>query len=150
MARKLITLAIAAVLMVLALAFVYQYYPITPQPQRIVEIDVVAKQWFFDAVLVDSTDPKARVTTIPTPNSLANTTIVVTKGDLVIIHLRTSDLPHGFAIRGYPDVGPYEVTPGQTVTIRFTANQVGTFIFYCTVFCGPGHTDHKGTLIVLQ
>ncbi len=148
MPKKLIPLIIATILIVVGLAFIYQYFPISTQPQRTVEIEMVAKQWFFDAILVNSTDPNAHAITIPTTDSFANTTILVSKGDLVIIRFRTGDVPHGFAIRGYPDVGPYEVTPGQIVTIRFTANQAGTFIFYCTVFCGPGHPDHRGTLIV--
>ncbi len=146
--KRLLT-AMAALSILVALVFVYVNYPISPQPQGTVEIDLTAKQWFFEATLVSSTDPNASATTIHTSTSFANTTIVVRKGDLLIIHLRTGDVPHGFAINGYPDVGPYEVTPGQTVTFRFTANQAGLFIFYCTVFCGPGHPNHKGTLMVL-
>jgi len=149
MTRKRLLPAMAALSILVALVFVYVNYPISPQPQGTVEIDLTAKQWFFEAILVSSTDPNASATTIPTSTSFVNTTVVVRKGDLLTIHLRTGDVPHGFAIRGYPEVGPYEVTPGQTVTFRFTANQAGVFIFYCTVFCGQGHPNHKGNLIVV-
>jgi len=137
------------VVVVAALALTFFYYPLAPRPQRTVEINMVARQWYFNATIAKSDDPNARATTILLPGSSANTTIVVTKGDLVIIHLSSGDVTHGFAIRGYPDVGPYEVTPGQTITIQFTAEQAGTFTFYCTVFCGPGHSGHEGTLIVM-
>lgn len=147
--RKLAGVAIVMLLTALALFVVLQYYPIFPQPQRIVEINLVARQWYYDAEILNKTDSVAQAVTVKTLNSFANTTIVLTKDDLVIIHFRTEDVPHGFAINGYPEVGPYEATPGQTITFQFTADKAGTFIFYCTVFCGPGHPEHRGTLIVL-
>lgn len=149
MLKKLAGVAIVVLLAALGLFVVIQYYPSFTSSQRIVEINLVARQWYYDAMIINKTDALAQAITIKTSNSFANTTIVLMKDDLVIIHYRTEDVPHGFAINGYPEVGPYEVTPGQTVTFQFTADKAGTFIFYCTVFCGPGHPEHRGTLIVL-
>jgi len=115
-----------------------------------VELRVEARQWLFNATILKSTDPTTLATTIPIGGSYANTTIVVSRGDLVVIHLSSSDVAHGFAIDGYENVGPYEVAAGQTVTFSFVADRAGRFTFYCTVFCGPGHPNHKGTFIVLE
>jgi heme/copper-type cytochrome/quinol oxidase subunit 2 len=149
MVNRTIFLGIAVLLIAAGLVLASQSLPGPSQPQRLVEINLVARQWYYDATIINKTDPIAQAMTIKTSNSFANTTIVVSKGDLVIIHFRTGDVSHGFAINGYPNVGPYEVTPGQIVTIRFTADKAGIFIFYCTEFCGAGHAEHRGTLIVL-
>jgi len=37
---------------------------------------------------------------------------------------------------------------GETKTISFIADQVGEFNFFCSVFCGSGHSDMRGKLIV--
>lgn|SRR3972149_3325703 len=145
--RKRVTSAAAAIVIVLAIVAVYEYYP---RSQKVVEINLTARQWYYDAVLVKSTDPAARATTAKTSDTFANTTIVVTKGDLVLINLTTADVEHGFAISGYLEqVGLHTVRPGQSVTITFAANTRGSFIFYCTHYCGHGHSVMFGTLIVL-
>ena len=38
--------------------------------------------------------------------------------------------------------------PGKTVSVEFVADKQGTFSFFCNVFCGSGHGNMKGTLIV--
>ena len=73
-------------------------------------------------------------------------TIEVSKDDQVRLIVTSVDVPHGFAIREYGINKRLE--PGQPVTIEFTADKVGTFTFYCSVSCGPGHTSMKGQLIV--
>lgn len=145
------SMAITSVLVLLAVASLigYQYFPIRREGQKVVELEIVALQWRYSPKILNSTDSRANATAISTYDSFANTRIVVSKGDLVVIHLSTGDVPHGFAIEGYPNVGPYEVVPGEGITFSFTADHAGSFTFYCTVFCGPGHPNHKGMLIVL-
>ena len=36
----------------------------------------------------------------------------------------------------------------MSATLRFTADKAGRFDFLCDVFCGDGHEDMSGTLIV--
>ena len=38
--------------------------------------------------------------------------------------------------------------PGQETRVDLTPDKVGTFSFHCDVFCGDGHEDMEGTLIV--
>lgn len=74
------------------------------------------------------------------------TSINVTKGQVVTLRLTSLDVTHGFAITEYGI--QQEVAPGQTVEVHFTADKTGDFVIYCTVFCGTGHPQHKGTLHV--
>jgi heme/copper-type cytochrome/quinol oxidase subunit 2 len=37
---------------------------------------------------------------------------------------------------------------GEPVVIEFTAGEAGKFPILCSVFCGDGHGDMKGMLVV--
>jgi cytochrome c oxidase subunit 2 len=75
-------------------------------------------------------------------------TITVNKGDKVKIILKSTDVRHGFNL---PDYNINKtVDPGKIVTIEFTADKAGTFEFFCSVPCGPGHKDMTGKLIVKE
>lgn len=73
-------------------------------------------------------------------------TLRVREGDVVILRIESLDVVHGL---GLPEFGVDRPTPpGKVTTIRFVADEPGEYTFFCTVFCGTGHPDHKGTLIV--
>lgn len=73
-------------------------------------------------------------------------TIRVAKGDKVILTIRSVDVPHGFGLAAF---GIDEaLNPGQDVVVEFTADRKGEHSFICTVACGAGHADMRGTLIV--
>ncbi len=87
------------------------------------EFDIVAKKWEFSP-----------------------STITVSEGDTVILKIESVDVEHGFAI---PTFGVSEsLSPGKEVTVQFVADQKGTYSFFCNVYCGSGHSDMSGTLIV--
>jgi cytochrome c oxidase subunit 2 len=74
--------------------------------------------------------------------------ITVKKGEPVVIELTSKDRKHGFYL---PDFGiKVEIMPGAIGRARFTPEKVGTFPFACHVFCGEGHEDMTGTLIVKE
>ena len=74
--------------------------------------------------------------------------IVVNKGDKVIISIKSLDVEHGFAIDDY---GVNEKIPAEgTLTVEFTADKIGLFAFYCSVYCGPGHGAMRGELLVVE
>jgi len=68
--------------------------------------------------------------------------IRVNKGDTVEIKLVNEEGYHEIEIKGY----------GKTIkgdqTITFTADKTGEFEFICSIFCGTGHDDMIGKLIV--
>ena len=51
-------------------------------------------------------------------------------------------IPHSLAIRGYEDKVNV-ISEGRPITISFTADKVGEFDIYCSLFCGWGHAFMK-------
>ena len=74
--------------------------------------------------------------------------IEVSKGDQVVLKLRSSDVTHGFSLKAYGIYVAKGIKPGKTVFVTFKADKAGTFKFMCTVFCGDLHQHMEGTLIV--
>jgi cytochrome c oxidase subunit 2 len=68
------------------------------------------------------------------------------KDRAVILELRSQDLFHGFNI---PDLGVRaDLPPGQSVRIALTPRRSGVFAFHCDNFCGSGHEQMSGRIIV--
>lgn len=73
-------------------------------------------------------------------------TITVKKGEHVTLSIQSVDVTHGFSI---PDFNvSATLKPNETTVVEFTPDKTGTFTFACNVFCGQGHADMTGTLIV--
>ncbi len=62
------------------------------------------------------------------------------------IVVKSGDGFHGFGIKQF-DVSK-EIPRGETVTIEFTPDVAGEFPILCTEYCGDGHEEMKGQLIV--
>lgn len=73
--------------------------------------------------------------------------IRVKEGERVKITLQGVSGMHAIAI---PELGVKSetVNAGETTQVEFMATQKGTFSFKCSFFCGEGHADMKGNLIV--
>ena len=73
-------------------------------------------------------------------------TVKVKRGQPVTFVLTSIDRVHGFKM---PEFGlRTEIVPDQETRVTFTPDKTGTFAFFCDVFCGDGHEDMAGTLIV--
>ena len=72
--------------------------------------------------------------------------IEVAQGERVRLVVKSGDGLHGFGIKRF-DVSK-EIPRGETVNIDFTADAVGEFPILCTEFCGDGHEQMKGVLVV--
>jgi len=73
-------------------------------------------------------------------------TIHVKKGEPTTLVLSSSDTIHGFAV---PDLGiDTKLVPGRPVSIPVSLNAPGEHDFYCSVFCGEGHEDMVGKIVV--
>jgi len=90
-----------------------------------ITIAVIAKQWEF----------------VPS-------TITVKKGQIVTLTITSTDVTHGFALPDFNINSTFEA--GKTTTVTFTADKTGSFSFFCSVICGEGHRDMKGTLVVTE
>ena len=72
--------------------------------------------------------------------------ITVKKGQKVRLIITAQDRDHGFQLR---DFGiDQRLIKGVLTHIEFTAYEVGTFPFKCSVRCGRRHGKMKGKLIV--
>ena len=80
--------------------------------------------------------------------SLETPVIEVSKGDLVVLKLRSSDVVHGFSLKDEGIFITDGIQPGKTVLVSFTADKVGTFTFSCNAICGDNHQNMQGKLIV--
>ena len=76
--------------------------------------------------------------------------ILVSKGDTVVLKLRSSDVTHGFSLKAFDIYVTDGIQPGETVFVSFKADRVGTFLFSCNVFCGDIHRHMQGTLVVKE
>jgi cytochrome c oxidase subunit II len=75
------------------------------------------------------------------PNS-----IKIKKGIPVILELTSLDRLHGF---NCPKLGVRtNIEPGKVNRVRILAQKAGVYEFYCDVFCGSGHEDMSGKIIV--
>jgi heme/copper-type cytochrome/quinol oxidase subunit 2 len=72
----------------------------------------------------------------------------VSKGDLVVLRLTSSDVVHGFSLKDFGVFVSDGIQPGKTVTVSFRADKVGTFTFSCNAICGDNHQNMQGTLVV--
>jgi len=72
--------------------------------------------------------------------------IIVQKGDKIKLIITSLDTTHGLAIPEY-DIDII-IAGGETITEEFIADKKGQFDFACSVFCGSGHSEMEGRLIV--
>ncbi|GEM_PF-2553067 len=73
-------------------------------------------------------------------------TLTVNKGDRVRLTLKSADVSHGLGISEFGV--NLAVGAGEQKTMEFTADKEGTFNFACSVYCGSGHLEMSGKLIV--
>jgi cytochrome c oxidase subunit II len=73
-------------------------------------------------------------------------TIELRVGEPVVLEITALDRKHGFQV---PDLRIDEtVSPDKPVRIRLVPDKAGTFPFHCSVFCGGGHEDMAGEIVV--
>jgi cytochrome c oxidase subunit 2 len=77
-------------------------------------------------------------------------TIEVTEGDRVRLLVRSADGPHGVEIKAFKvKKAVPRAKPGDSpVTIEFVASAAGEYPILCSEYCGNGHEDMKGALVV--
>jgi cytochrome c oxidase subunit 2 len=74
--------------------------------------------------------------------------IQVAVGERVRLVLRTADGLHGIELKKFKIAK--EIPRGnKPVTVDFTADEAGRFPFLCSEYCGDGHDDMKGVLVVV-
>jgi cytochrome c oxidase subunit 2 len=92
-------------------------------------------------------DDKARIIKIEarkfvyTPNEIR-----IRKGEKVVLQLTALDFVHGFSL---PDFKiRTDIPPGKVTTVALNPTEAGRFTFLCDNFCGNGHEEMNGVIIV--
>jgi len=74
--------------------------------------------------------------------------ITLKKGVPVILELTALDRDHGFKV---PEFGVRaDVKLGEVARVRIVPDHTGRFEFRCDVFCGDGHEDMAGEIVVVE
>lgn len=74
--------------------------------------------------------------------------IEVSKGDLVVFKLKSSDVLHGFSLKDFGVFLTEGIQPGKVTLVSFKADKAGEFFFTCNAICGKKHEKMKGKLVV--
>ncbi len=72
-------------------------------------------------------------------------TITAKKGELVRLIIHNADVKHGLVI---PDLGVNQDVLPDGAVVEFVASKVGTFEFFCSVWCGEGHMEMRGKIVI--
>lgn len=74
--------------------------------------------------------------------------IVLKKGQAVVLEFASQDFVHGFKI---PDLDiRADLPPGKMTRVHVTPEKAGVYDFLCDNFCGSGHEDMNGRIIVMD
>lgn len=99
-----------------------QQDPATALAPRV--IDVVAKRFAFEPARIE-----------------------VIEGERVRLVVKSADGPHGIEIKKFK-VKKVVKRGDEPVTIEFTASAAGEYPIVCSEYCGEGHKEMKGMLVV--
>ncbi len=75
------------------------------------------------------------------------TEIKVKQGEIITLKIKSTSGIHGVGSKGL-GFSSGMIAEGEEKSITFTADNAGTFDFYCNVYCGDGHREMKGEIIV--
>lgn len=92
-------------------------------------------------------EPEARVIRVEASNwAFTPSTITAKVGEKVTVTFVGIAGHHGVAV---PDLGiDVKFDEGQTATVDLPTDTAGTFPFRCNVFCGEGHREMTGTIVI--
>ncbi|HEY8099504.1 MAG TPA: cupredoxin domain-containing protein [Burkholderiaceae bacterium] len=76
-----------------------------------------------------------------TPNQ-----IIIKKDEHVVLEITSVDFIHGFNIPDFKIRA--DLPPGKITRIRLNPDKLGRYAFLCDNFCGSGHEEMNGTIIV--
>ena len=74
--------------------------------------------------------------------------ITVKRGNPVTLVLTSLDFDHGFSCPDFKLRSDF--IPGKEIELNFTPEKAGRYLFVCDNFCGEGHDDMSGVIIVTE
>ncbi len=112
-----------------------------------VVVDAVGVQWFWNYEY-----PEENLTvssgTATGDVDYGNQPMVVPEDTKLVIRTESADVIHSFHA---PGIGlKADAVPGQTNYLITEVNEKGTYQLYCAEFCGQGHSEMLGEIIVVE
>ena len=101
---------------------------------------------FIGARVDDATAVEVRGR-MPTEGGWSTDVIHARAGEPLELRLTSEDVVHGFAVGRVPG-SEVEVLPGEWTETTLLFDKPGTYTFYCTRWCGEGHSRMRGTVEV--
>ncbi|WP_428670579.1 cupredoxin domain-containing protein [Reyranella sp.] len=113
------------------------------------------KRRVFAALLIGSAaggaarlaaQPSNEVTIAASRFEFTPETVKAKVGQPLTFVLTSLDRIHGFKM---PELGiRTDIVPDRETRVTITPTKPGSFVFFCDIFCGDGHEDMSGTLVV--
>lgn len=103
-------------------------------PENALEIYVVAKQWMWK---LQHPQGKREINELHVPLGIP-----------IKLVMTSQDVIHSFYIPAFRV--KQDVVPGRYLTTWFEATKTGRFRFMCAEYCGAGHSEMHGHLVVMQ
>jgi len=95
----------------------------------------------------DTQDEPRTVEIVATRFNFEPARVEVTEGERIKLLVKSGDGVHGLQIKKFK-IDKKIPRGGEPVTIEFVATAVGEFPILCSEYCGDGHEDMKGMLVV--
>jgi cytochrome c oxidase subunit 2 len=74
--------------------------------------------------------------------------IVLHKGQPAVLEITSRDFMHGFKVPALNIRA--DLPPGTVTRVRLTPEKAGTYDFLCDNFCGAGHEQMEGRIVVKE
>ena len=103
-------------------------------------------RWMF-ALLLAAAVSKENVIQVTAERFKFTPAVIQLKvGEPVVLELTALDRKHGFQV---PDLKIDEtIEPGKVTRVRIVPDKAATYDFHCSVFCGSGHEEMAGQIVV--
>ena len=110
---------------------------------------VIAGSFLGNRKMALSATQTERIIKISTKRFEFNPSVITLKrGEPVTFEFTALDITMGFKL---PDFDARaDVIPGMTTRLRLRPMKTGTFVFLCDIFCGEGHENMTGKLVVVE
>jgi cytochrome c oxidase subunit 2 len=111
-----------------------QYVKLQTPPLDALNIQVIAKQWMWSFAY---------------PNGAAsNAVLYVPASQPVKLILTSRDVIHSFYVPAFRI--KQDAVPGQSTSVWFQADRVGTYSVFCAEYCGTEHSTMRAQVVVLE
>lgn len=108
------------------------YYHLETAPENPLEVHVIGKQWMW---YIQHAEGKREINALHVPVG-RTTRLIMTSQDVI----------HDFYVPAFRT--KQDVVPGKYTSEWFTPTRVGTYHLFCSEFCGTGHSQMIGEIVV--